>query len=118
MEDYLSELFQLIAAEESAGEQAFVRFEKPRFWFLNVQINSQAGLGVLSAACSVCDGTRFEEVLNAPLFPEGPLGVAAVATWVQTVVFIHLSVVPLGSCGYCSLCCKNSMFNHDASWRD
>lgn len=95
IEDYLSQLFQLIAAKESAGEQAwcekwFVRFEQPRFWFLNVQINSLAGLGVLSAACSVCDGARLEEVPNVALFPEGPPGVAAVTMWMQTVFFFFL----------------------------
>lgn len=64
MDDYSSQLFQLIAAKESAGEQAwrekwFVRFEQRHVLFLNVQMNSQAGLGSLSAACSVCDGGRL-----------------------------------------------------------
>lgn len=98
IEDYSSQLFQLIAAKESAGEQAwcekwFVRFEQPRFWFLNAQINSQAGLGFLSAACSVFDGARLEEVLNAAFFPEGPPGVAKAATWMQIFVdfFSHVN---------------------------
>lgn len=113
IEDYLSQLFQLIAAKESAGEQAwcekwFVRFEQPRFWFLNVQINSQSGLGFLSAACSVCDGARLE-VLNFALFPEGPRGVAAVAPWMRTVV-------PLSYCVYRSLYRENNIFYHDALW--